>query len=118
VRLRWVGNRKGRKRGFYEIWMDIFRLITIFKSKVLKERIGGQWRGEERRREEKGWIREDRGLSFREEKWKIWWPVVRMLRHGWSLRRRRRVWRWRWRWTWSRRFIRHSLARFSEGLAY
>jgi hypothetical protein len=118
VRLRWVGNRKGRKRGFYEIWMDIFRLITIFKSKVLKERTGGQWRGEERRREEKGWIREDRGLSFREEKWNIWWPVVRMLRHGWSLRRRRRLWRWRWRWTWSRRFIRHSLARFSEGLAY
>jgi hypothetical protein len=44
--------------------------------------------------------------------------VVRMLRHGWSLLRRRRLWRWRWRWTWSRRFIRHSLARFSEGLAY
>lgn len=47
MKLRWVGNRKGRKRGFYEIWMDIFRLITIFKSKVLKERIGGQWRGVE-----------------------------------------------------------------------
>ena len=42
VELRWVGERKRRERGFDEIWMDVFRLITSFESEILEERICGE----------------------------------------------------------------------------
>lgn len=41
---RWVAERKGRSRGFYEIRMYVLGLITIFQNKVLEEGIGGERR--------------------------------------------------------------------------
>lgn len=49
--------------------MDVLRLITIFESEVLEERICGERSGEESWGEEERRVREDRGLGFGEEEW-------------------------------------------------
>ena len=94
--LRWVAERERGHRGFDDIRVDVFGLITVFEHKVLEERVCGQRGREEVGREETGWVREDCGLGFREEEW-VAPPSEgffrrRRQRHGGWWRRKRRCW--------------------------
>lgn len=96
VELRWVRKRKRGARGFDEIRVYIFRLIAIFESEVLEERVGGERRREEILGEKDGRIREDCGLGSGKKK-RRWSLFMRRLtgvfsrrRHVWGRRRRRR----------------------------
>lgn len=82
MKKRWVRYRNRRFRRFNEIRVDILRLITIFKSKVLKESVCRQWGGKKGRRKEERRIRENRGLNLGEEKRKSCRPEMGLCSHG------------------------------------